>query len=185
MSPFALTFSTYIHTNPYYSLQLIPILSLAIGVLAGSVLQRVQTAARVALFGLVAIVVAIAALKSHSVLTETHTRQTIADYRRIGQITGHTTRAMIVDRELGTPAIYWGWIVGHGWDLGAYPRTPPDPAKFDFLVVEGVDQLATAQGLRHFVRGLPVVARTSRYAIFDLRGRYARKPLLAPRPKRP
>ena len=182
---FALTFSTYIHTNPYYSLQLIPILSLAIGVLAGSVLQRVQTAARVALFGLVAIVVAIAALKSHSVLTETHTRQTIADYRRIGQITGHTTRAMIVDRELGTPAIYWGWIVGHGWDLGAYPRTPPDPAKFDFLVVEGVDQLATAQGLRHFVRGLPVVARTSRYAIFDLRGRYARKPLLAPRPKRP
>jgi 4-amino-4-deoxy-L-arabinose transferase-like glycosyltransferase len=173
---FALTFANYTQTHPYYSLPLIPILTLSIGLVASSLLGRLGRAGHGVLAGLVVLAVAVAAFKAHAVLTGKETRQTIADYRSIGRLTGHTTRALIVSGELRTPAMYWGWIVGDAWDVGDYPNGLPrsmNPAKYDFLVVEGVDQIQTTPGLRRLARRLPVVARTSRYAIFDLRGQHA------------
>jgi hypothetical protein len=174
---FALVFANYTSSNPYYSLPLIPILALSIGVLAGRVLESRGASgpiARAALLALVAVVIGVAAFKSHAVLTVRTPRETIADYRRIGEITNHTTRAIVVDTELSTPSMYWGWIVGRSWELG-YASPPPwiRPEEADFLIVVGVEQFETSKGLRKFVRGLPVVARTSRYAIFDLRGESA------------
>jgi hypothetical protein len=172
---FALTFATYVSSNPYYSLPLVPILALSIGVLAGRILETRRGAfapiARAGVFAVVAVVIGVAAFKSHSVLTVAIPRERIADYRRIGEITNHTTRAMVVDNELSTPSMYWGWIVGRSWELG-YPSPPPwiRPEEADFLVVVGVEQFDASEGLRDFVRALPIVARTSRYAIFDLRG---------------
>jgi hypothetical protein len=166
---FALTFANYTDTHPYYSLPLIPILSLSIGVVAGAVLGKLGKIGRIGVYALAVVVVAGAAYKSHAALTERQTAQTIADYRRLGEITGHTTRAIIVSGELRTPALYWGWMMGDEWDLGDNP-TPPDPATHDFLVVEGLDEFESTPAAVEFARNLPVVARTSRYAVFDLRG---------------
>jgi 4-amino-4-deoxy-L-arabinose transferase-like glycosyltransferase len=175
---FGLAFANYTSTHPYYALPLIPILALAIGLLAGQVLERLPGSsplARSAFVLLIALVIGGASYKTRAVLAGGHTQQAIADYRRIGQLTGHTSRAIVVDDHLGTPAMYWGWIVAKNWELDYNERLPPwiDRAKEDFLVVVGVSQLETARGLHDFVRGLPVVARTRRYAIFDLRPRTA------------
>jgi 4-amino-4-deoxy-L-arabinose transferase-like glycosyltransferase len=166
---FAFTFANYTDTHPYYSLPLIPMLALSIGVVAGVVLRSVGEFGRAAVFALVVVVVVIAGYKSHAALTERETRQTIEDYRRLGEITGHTTRAIVVSGDLRTPALYWGWMVGDAWDL-SYNHPPPDPADHDFLVVEGLDEFERTPAAQRFVRNLPVVARTSRYAVFDLRG---------------
>ena len=70
-------------------------------------------------------------------------------------------------------------MVGRHW----YPPTPSrdlplsgdpfpswfDPADVNFLVVDLIE-LSTEPCLRAFTRDLPVVERTSDYAIFDVRG---------------
>jgi 4-amino-4-deoxy-L-arabinose transferase-like glycosyltransferase len=178
----AVTFTAHVPSHPYYSLPLIPILSLAIGILAGALIDRLGTRGYIwqaALVTLIAFAVAVAAFKSHRVLTSTslEERRQIADYRRIGAVTGHTTRAVVVDVRLISPISYWGWMIGHY----SYPPTPAedlakpsnrffDPAEFDFLIVVAMSELETEPRLRDFARELPVVEKTSRYVIFDLRG---------------
>jgi 4-amino-4-deoxy-L-arabinose transferase-like glycosyltransferase len=181
---FGLTFTTHVSTHSYYSLPLIPILALSTGVAAGFLLERLRarsSTARFALVALVALAVGIGAFKSHAVLTSdrSETDRQIADYRRIGEITRHTTRALVVDVRLISPISYWGWIVARYWyeptpeqDLGASRNRLPggiDPAQFDFLIVVDVSELESERRLRGFTRGLPVVERTGRYAVFDLR----------------
>jgi hypothetical protein len=182
---FALVVPGFTATHAYYALPLIPILALSIGALAGFLVERLGARASTARFGLLAVValgVAVAALKSHAVLAgdRSETDRQIADYRRIGEITDHTTRAVYVDMRLRSPISYWGWMVGKYW----YPPTPAqdlpatgdpfperiDPEKLSFLIVIEVSELETERRLRAFTRDLSVVERTSRYAVFDLRG---------------
>lgn len=180
---FALVVPGFTATHAYYALPLIPILALAIGTLAGFVFTRTwasRPGARYALLGPAVLMVGIGVYKSHAVLSSSPPSREIADYRRIGRITGHTAHAIVVDVRLRSPISYWGWMVGRYW----YPPTPAqdlpssgdpfpswiDPASAEYLVVVDVSELETEQRLRAFVRDLPVVAKTDRYAIFDLRG---------------
>jgi 4-amino-4-deoxy-L-arabinose transferase-like glycosyltransferase len=179
----AVTFTSHVPSHPYYSLPLIPILALAIGILAGALLDRLGVRGRiwqVALVAFIALTVAVAGFKSHAVLASKSPegKRQIADYRRIGELTGHTTRAIAVDVRLRSPMSYWGWMVARYW----YPPTPAndlpesgdpfppriDPAEFDFLVVVEMSELETEPRLRAFTRELPIVERTSRYAVFAL-----------------
>jgi 4-amino-4-deoxy-L-arabinose transferase-like glycosyltransferase len=177
---YALAVAAYTASHPYYALPLLPILALAIGALAGFGLERLgspgprplQAAA-----ALVVLVVAVGAYKSRPVGPD---RTAIADYQRIGAVTGHTTNALILDERLRAPAMYWGWIVGHYW----YPPTPGqdlpasgdpfpggiDPAQTAYVVVVGREELRTERRLRSLTRSLPVVASTDRFAVFDARG---------------
>jgi hypothetical protein len=171
---FAFAFANLTSTHPYYSLVLVPILALAIGALAGSALDRVAGhagPARAVLLSVLAVVVLTAGYKANRVLATPEPLERIADYRRIGEVTDHTTRAIIVDRQLATPSMYWGWIVGRNWELDYNETLPPwlDGDDFDYLVVVGVDQLDNSAGLRRFARGLRVVERTDRFAVFALR----------------
>jgi hypothetical protein len=180
---FAFLFATYVEHNPYYSLPLIPLLSLSIGTLGGLVGERLRRVHPVAPYGLAAIVaavVAVAAYKSYSVMKLPISSVAIADYRRIGELTNHTTRALVVDNELREPAMYWGWISGETWDL-TYPSPPANihPERADYLVVVGIGQLQMSAGLRRFAHRLPVVAQTPRYAIFDVRRAHSRLDLRA------
>jgi hypothetical protein len=180
---FALALTIPIATHPYYSLPLVPTLALSIGSVVSFVAERLEhraRAARAAILALGALVTLVAAYKDHAVLTHQTPPHLIADYRRIGEVTGHTTRAVYVDLRLRSPITYWAWIDGHYW----YPPTPAqdlpasgnpfprriDAAKSDFLIVMEMSELKTEKRLRAFTRGLPVVERTARYAIFDLRG---------------
>jgi 4-amino-4-deoxy-L-arabinose transferase-like glycosyltransferase len=179
---FAFMFTAYVPSHPYYSLPLVPILALSMGALTGFFLERLDGRRNVrrALLAFVALVIGIAAFKTHAVLTPSAPARQIADYERIGEVTAHTTRAIYVDMRLRSPISYWGWMVGNYW----YPPTPAqdlptsgdpfpawiDAAESEYLIVVEVSELETEPRLRAFTRALPVVERTSRYAVFDLRG---------------
>jgi hypothetical protein len=105
------------------------------------------------------------------VLSDTDNDVAIADYRRIGELTRHTTRAIAVDERLGTPLMYWGWVVAQNWELDYNDSLPSwvDPRSAEYLVVIGNENLESHRGLAAFARGRPVVGRTERYTVFDLR----------------
>jgi hypothetical protein len=176
---FAVAFAYYISGNPYYSLPLVPILALAIGVLAGWLLSRVQPRLRLGLIAAIALVIGVAAYKSAVMLDVPDPSARIDDCRRIGELTHHTTHALVVDDQLSSPLMYWGWVVGDEWEL-AYSSPPPwaHPERADFLIVVGQFgryALASHEGLREYIRGLPVYARTTDSVIFDLRSRNGRR----------
>jgi 4-amino-4-deoxy-L-arabinose transferase-like glycosyltransferase len=178
---YALAFAAYTASHPYYALPLIPILALAIGGLVGFLLERLEargpSALQVATTALILLIVAVGGYKSRPFGPD---RTAISDYRRIGEVTGHTTNALIVDERLRAPAMYWGWIVGHYW----YPPTPAqdlpasgdpftlgiDPSKVRYLVVVGRQELRMERRLRTLTRHLPVVSSSDRFVVFDARG---------------
>ena len=170
---FALAFANYTSTHPYYSLPLIPILALAIGVLAGWVLDVVEghRVLQGAVVAVVAAAVVVAAQRAYTALTPPPPTDRIAAYREIGELTGHTTRSIIVDRQLGTPAMYWGWIATRAWEIDYLERPPAwiEPEKADYLIVVDTGALESHAGLRAYAAGRPVFARTDDFAIFDLR----------------
>jgi len=169
---FALAVANYTATHPYYALPLIPILALAIGVVIETLYRRLdgRRAARTVLVVLVAATVAVGTQKAHAMITTPPQLERIADYRRIGELTNHTTRAIIVDVRLSHPIMYWGWIVGESWELDYNEELPPwiDASRMEYLIVVGNDQLEHP-GLRAFADDFPVVAETDRYTVFDLR----------------
>ena len=142
---FGLAFASYTATHPYYALPLIPILALSIGVVVGSVQRRLRgrRVAQIAVLVVVAGAVAVGAQKSHALITTPPDLERIADYEAIGELTSHTTRAIVVDARLAHPIMYWGWIVGEDWELDYNDELPSwiDPAEKDFLIVVGNDQL--------------------------------------------
>lgn len=169
---FGLAFANYTATHPYYALPLIPILALAIGVVVERLLGLLtgHRVAQVALGLGVAAAIAVGAQKAHALISSPAELERIADYRRIGQLTGHTTRAIVVDPRLAHPIMYWGWIVGQSWELDYNDDLPPwiDEREKDFLIVVDNDQLEHP-GLSAFASRRRVVAETDRYTIFDLR----------------
>lgn len=180
---FALAVPGFTSTHAYYALPLVPLLALAIGTFAGWVIMRARTRGRSGVSALVAlgvIALGLGVYKSHAVLSGDPPYREIADYRRIGEITGHSARAIVVDVRLRSPISYWGWMVGRYW----YPPTPSrdlplagdpfpswiDTAAAEFLVVVELDELETEPRLRSCVRSLPIVAQSPRFVVFDLRG---------------
>jgi Dolichyl-phosphate-mannose-protein mannosyltransferase len=170
---FALAVATYTATHPYYALPLIPILSLAIGVVVSRAYDALagRRIAQAAVALSVAAIVGVGAWKAHALITTPAKLEVIADYERIGELTRHTTRAIVVDDNLAHPIMYWGWIVAQSWELDYNKTLPPwiDPDEQDYVIVVGNHQFDHV-GLRDFTRDLPVVERTDRHTIFDLRG---------------
>jgi 4-amino-4-deoxy-L-arabinose transferase-like glycosyltransferase len=177
---YAFAFAAYTASHPYYALPLIPILALAIGAFVGYLLEWLDGSGPRPLQVAAALVLLIAAVGMYKSRPAGSDRTSIADYRRIGALTDHTTGAVIVDERLRAPAMYWGWIVGHYW----YPPTPaqdlppsgdPFPSSIDagratYVIVVGPGELRTERRLQSLTRDLPVVASTDRFVVFDARG---------------
>jgi hypothetical protein len=177
---YALALAGYTEDNAYYALPVIPILALAIGRLLGAVIERERLTKPMASAAMIALCLVVVAVGTYKSQPSPANQTAISDYRRIGEITHHTTGALIVDPELRTPAMYWGWIVGKAWyqptagqDLPATGNPFPvwvDPAQVGYLVIMDVSELRSEPRLRSMIRGLAVLARTARYAVFDARG---------------
>ena len=177
---YAFAVAAYTASHPYYALPLIPILALAIGTLVGFLIERLGGGGPKAFQVVAALVVLVAVVATYKSRPFGPDRTAIADYRRIGALTGHTTDAVIVDERLRAPAMYWGWIVGHYW----YPPTPAedlpasgdpfpswiDAAQTTYVIVVGTRELQTERRLQGLTRDLPVVANTDRFVVFDARG---------------
>jgi 4-amino-4-deoxy-L-arabinose transferase-like glycosyltransferase len=170
---FALAFARYTSTHPYYALMLIPILSLAIGVVVGRLWDALarSAAARAALAVVVVAVVAVGTYKAYVSISGSNeaVEQRIADYRRIGELTDHTTRAIIVNPSLGHPVMYWGWLVGQEWDL-SQPTLPSgiDPSEKDYLIVVDNSSFDGSPALRELADSGRVVERTDDFTVVAL-----------------
>ena len=172
---FALAFARYTSTHPYYALMLIPILSLAIGVVVGRLWDGLarSTPARVAVGLAIMAVIAGGTYKAYAATSGPSVAPArIADYRRIGELTDHTTRAIIVNPSLGHPVMYWGWVVGQEWDLGQ-PTLPSgiDPSKKDYLIVvdnSSFEASPASPALRVLARGGRIVERTDDFTVVAL-----------------
>jgi 4-amino-4-deoxy-L-arabinose transferase-like glycosyltransferase len=177
---YAVALAGYTPDNAYYALPLLPILALAIGSLAGYVAERATLRGPAALGVVGATVLLIVAAGAYKSRPAGVGMAAVADYRRIGEITHHTTRAVIVDERLRTPAMYWGWIVGHYWYQPTPGRDLPrsgdpfpawvDAARASYLIVTDISELRTEPRLVRITRDLPIVVRTDRWAVYDVHG---------------
>jgi 4-amino-4-deoxy-L-arabinose transferase-like glycosyltransferase len=118
---FGLVVSNYVSTHDYYSLPLVPIVSLSVAVglgLAGERLGRRFSRRRLQAIGLSAVLVvagaALVAKRGHLGLpiVDRSQEQWIASYKEIGRLVDHTPQALV----LGGPAVWhYAWIAGRYW----------------------------------------------------------------------
>ncbi|MGH3134038.1 MAG: ArnT family glycosyltransferase [Gaiellaceae bacterium] len=178
-----LVFTFHISTHDYYSLPLIPIVALSLGAL-GSTIERQVSSRRVRLIlvGAGLLAVATAAWKTHTHLTSQTYEAEVKGYEAIGTVTRHTTQAVFIDREYGTPLSYHGWLAGEYWywpneqqnvpmtraAVLEHFRTRLEGMAPEFLIVTATEELEREQGLRAFIKGLPIVTQTARYSVFAL-----------------
>jgi hypothetical protein len=118
-----LVFNVHIHTHGYYSAQIIPIVSLALGALAGWVLRRLTPAigSRAAFTGVVIASLALAfvgardasrELRQQAVASRLESRDTA---REIGRLVEHSARTLLVSRYYGLPLLYEAEASGATW----------------------------------------------------------------------
>ncbi|MDQ3380914.1 MAG: glycosyltransferase family 39 protein [Actinomycetota bacterium] len=177
------TFTSHTSSHLYYSLPLVPIIALSLAPVLAFVVHRQRRApvlVRVAALVLVALVIVGVGSRVERRLDDPRYAREAETYRRIGEVTAHTTRAVHVDRYYDTPLLYYAWIAsrplyypGDGLaelpDLGARLREiEAESGRRDLLIVTAIDELHTRDSLAAFVEPLREVARTSEYAIFAL-----------------
>lgn len=178
------TFTSHTSSHLYYSLPLVPIIALSLAPVLASAAHRQRTApalVRVAALVLVALVIVGVGSKVERRLNDPRYVREAETYQQIGEIVGHTTRAVHVDRYYDTPLLYYAWIAGRplyypGDALAELPdldarlaEIEAESGRRDLLIVSAIDELRSRDSLAAFVEPLREVARTSEYAIFALR----------------
>lgn len=191
--PFALVLNWTTATHEYYHAQVIPLIALGLARVGQSVWSGCAEALRARWLQAATLAAAAAWMVlglERSPLR--HEERGSSDYEQvaaeIGRITGHTTQAVVLDYDLGRALYYHAGISGWQWPdemqierevaeglprLDAAERFQREfaPHKPEYFVVcRNLRELDRQPDLRAFLEGrVPVVARSSRYIIFDLR----------------
>ncbi len=200
---FGLIFNYHIHTHDYYQLQLIPLVAISLGPFCAMVISRLagEAGARLsrqaALGGiLTAFLVVTTASYFQAIwgpLNEVDRDQvTIAE--KIGQLVGHTTKALFLSYAYGELLEYHGELYGIEWpwnsDMQAERmrghRVPPVEERFrdfeanyspQYFIVTQMDEFKQQPELRDLLtKRFRLLARDDRYLIFDLRQRLPTNP---------
>jgi len=191
---FGLLFTYHISTHDYYSLQLIPIVSLFLGLFIVrvtndfwfSLQRRTPCLLCAALFTCLALSPTISGTGRTYLNHQFNEEVRIA--REIGDLVGHSRRTVFLSLSYGKPLKYYGDVAGTWWPtnfefaslsdnltfdnndidrrfrLVASQRTP------DFFIVTNMQALEKQQDLkRYLMQSFPLMARTQEYYIFDLR----------------
>jgi hypothetical protein len=187
-----LVFSLHVHTHDYYSLPLAPIVGLSLAPLGGAALALIARRAdrvpwRWAAAAAIALAVALTLREARWRLAPPGIAREVEIARRIGELTGHTERALILDPFFGKAIQYHGALSGIPWPrptdagpLGASPwgeaevrawmealRESFDPTHF---ILTDFNALEDQPGLRtHLDAAYPSVASEGGFAIWDLR----------------
>ena len=122
---YGLTFSFHIHTHDYYSLQVIPIIALALTPVTDAVIDRVRAAAGRPLLrtGLAAMLLlasgALAAREIHARVTAPPDQfhHPVELYEEIGATVRHSGRTLFLDQDFGESLKYYGFISGAYWPM--------------------------------------------------------------------
>lgn len=141
---YGMVFNYHIHTHDYYSLQLIPIVAIGLGLMVDRVVAWAREARfdmlGAALLAVIApVLIATAVLKPLSLQDAEQSRLNLArailnpdrlqahspgrqilsstrrTYREIGRLVGHSERTVHVAQDYGKPLYYYGRVAGTGW----------------------------------------------------------------------
>jgi hypothetical protein len=120
---FGLVYTTHIYSHNYYSLPLIPVVALSLGLVAGVLgdYLRVLLRSRVVQVATASLLVATMAFGvgakagNLSLPRPPHDdeQQRIEIYRHIGELVHHSSRALVVEWTAGL--WYYGWVSGRYW----------------------------------------------------------------------
>lgn len=124
---YGLVFNYHIHTHDYYSLQLVPIVALGLGLAADAAaawISRIGVSAAMRLTAAAALVgLGASVLYNGRAIVRPHQSQTTgevaAQSERIGDIVSHSTRVLTLAPAYGWPLGYYGSISGTSWPSSA------------------------------------------------------------------
>ena len=185
---FGLAFTYHVHTHTYYQLQLVPIVALGLGAVVDAV-RRQQSRlggpwpSRLAALAVLGLALG-PAVRGYS--PPTTDPGFIAVARQIGAAVGHSANTIFLAEYYGKPLIYHGELAGVSWpksadfraqrlrgespltaaeQLAAFRRSSPE-----YFIVSDLPALDAQADLKRLLDSrFPVVAKTDRYVIFDLR----------------
>jgi hypothetical protein len=185
---YGLVFNYGMYTHAYYQLMLIPILALSLTPVADIVLgwfrqaPHLRTAARVVVF----VVVCLALEPVIWQRGDPRFKQAVQLREKIGEVIGHSTKTLVLDRDNGKILEYHGEVSGDWW---------PSRAHFRLFELQGKPKLSAAQRLDAMIeehkpelfvvvamaeyraqkdlqnvltKRYPVLHKTDQYIVFDL-----------------
>jgi len=189
---FAVAFTYHVPTHDYYHLPFVPMAALAAAAAFDVVVRRVRLQPRTVLAATAILCAAIAWRGSRLALPHLHVANAaaiVADYERIGQVTGHDGRVVFLDLEYGYPLMYHAEIAGDAWpgvdDLEAERldgrRMRPAAQRFDqdyagmqprYFVVTDFDSLeAETELARLLAASATAIDETRRHRVYRFTGR--------------
>ena len=188
---FGLVFDYAVATHDYYHLQLVPIVAISIAPVVALVVRHVLAlhnglGPRTALVGVATAAVALALVDARGRIANEDWQAEVAVREEIGAAINHSTRTILLSPDYGTPLEYHGRLTGSAWPLSAdlewerlagVPtpgveerfRSSFEPVAPEYFIVEDVTELDRQPELERFLANrFPIIARTDRYAIYDL-----------------
>jgi len=188
---FGLVFNYGIHTHAYYQLMLIPIIALSLAPLAELVLGWLHQQPRLRWVTRGVLVLGVGLVLEPVLWRRADPRlDRVVELREeIGDVVGHSTKTLILDRNNGSILKYHGMMCGDWW---------PTPAHFRLYAFQGLPEIDAATRLDAMIKELepeyfivadmgeykkqsdlkdvlttryPVFRETDDYVIFDLKTR--------------
>ena len=114
-------FSYHISTHDYYSMPLIPIVSIGFGLAFSTIFEHIQNAelgwvAKVAVLAILAFASALSLLKARADLLASDYRYEITYWNDMGKKIGRNSRVVALTHDYGYRLIYWGYIHPTLWE---------------------------------------------------------------------
>lgn len=184
---YGLYFNYHISTHDYYSLILVPIVSLSLAPVGAGLLSLLPPrdsrpgphAAALAAMG-IGLVLVLVGLRQH--LSRVDFRPDADMWQEIGATLGPDARVLALTQDYGMRLIYWGWVAPTPWpsesDLryhalrGASRQFEREFERLsrnrDYFLVTDFDELARQPDLAARLREFNVVVKRPRYEILDL-----------------
>lgn len=184
-------FIYHIATHNYYSLALVPVVSLALAPLAGTVGGEIVSRhgtriGKLTLSGCVFIGACLAGMPLLGDLIRKPDDRVIRRAVLIGESVHHSDRTILLAPNYGKPLEYHGWLAGRSWpsqadtDVGRLQGNPAVAAadrlkiyqqnRPEFFIVTDAQEFTKQQDLRKILYRLyPVEAYGEDFVVFDLR----------------
>jgi hypothetical protein len=181
---YGLTLPFQMYTHSYYHIQLIPIITLGLAVVADPLIESVAgmgTARSLPFIALVVAVFGFQAWIARSVLVAENFRQEPAFWKNIGGQIPAEGNTIALTQDYGFRVMMWGWRRVDLWplttDLAEIKNGISDPSqKFseltagkDFFLVTAFGQLGQQPGLKKILDTYPIYSKGDGYVLYDLR----------------
>jgi hypothetical protein len=181
---YGLTLPFQMYTHSYYHIQLIPIITMGLAVVAYPLIENVAgmgTARSVPFIALVVAVFGFQAWVAKSVLMAESFRHEPAFWENIGTQIPTDGKTIALTQDYGFRVMLWGWHDVNLWplitDLAEIKIGVNDPSeKFseltvgkDYFLVTAFGQLDKQPGLKKILDTYPVIAQGDGYVLYDLR----------------